>query len=108
MPLEEDWRYETVSGKKVIMRWSLEYSDMTMYYWFELAKILGIRDKSREERKEILKDHKVLSWLTSDLSLPWGFWHDKTGKCLWLNTGWVVWWEKLKKLLAWFDIKVDE
>ena len=108
MSLEEWWKYETVSWNKVRMQWSFELEEMMMYYESELSEILNISNKSEEEREKILRNQKVVYGLIDNFIMPSGRRHAETGKCLWGNTGWVMWsGDALKKKLQKFDIKID-
>ncbi len=107
MALEEWWKYETVSWNKVRIQWSFELDEMLMYYGFELSEILNIFDKSEAEREKILSQQQIVYWLTDNHIMPKGFRHAQTGKCLWGNTGWVMWsGDVLKKKLQKFDINL--
>ena len=109
MALEEYGKYQTVSWKKVHMRSAMKQEEMMYYYRWELIEMLGIVNESDKNKEEILSDHKVLVWLTDDLIMPSGFWDNKTGKCLWWNTGWVMWrGNELRKKLSRFDIETEE
>lgn len=104
LPLEENWKYITVWWNTVHMRWCV---DMIMDFSYQIITILGISvDDYFNDQDNILNSNHILSWLTDDLIVPWGYWHQESGKCLSLNTWWVAWnWEKLKNLISRFDIK---
>lgn len=105
--LEEYEKYESVQGKKVHLSKAIDHQDMIIYYGSEIFKILWKELPWREEMQEQLKDEKVIGWLTNDLSMPSGYRHQKSWKCLWGNTPMPAHSEKYEPYLAQFDIKTE-
>lgn len=105
--LEEHGKYESKEGKKIHLSEAIDHQQMIMYYWSEIFKIIGNELPWREETQEKLKEEKVISGLTEDISMPSGYWHQKSGKCLWGNTPMPPHSEKYELYLARFDIKTQ-
>jgi len=105
--LEEHGKYESIQGKKIHLSQAIEHQQMIMYYGTEIVKILWISLPWWEETQRILKDEKVIGGLTSDLSMPNWYRHQKSGKCLWGNTPMPHHSEKYNPYLANFDIKME-
>jgi len=108
MLLEETWKYETVSGITVRMRWKID--DIWLDFCWKIMDILNLSaDEYFDNLDKIEERNHILSWLTNDDIMPGGYWHQESGKCLGWNTGWVVGnWEKYKKFIKGFDIKIKE
>ena len=102
--LEEYGKYETISGKKVHLEWTLPFEKMVRWYWREILEILWKTKIERDEWEESLKEQEVIVGLTNDLMMPSSHRHRQSGKCLWGN-GPSITGEKLENYLKTFDIE---
>jgi len=105
--LEEYGKYESTQGKKIHLASAIDHQQMILYHGSEILKTLWIDLPWREEMQEQLKSEKVIEGLTDDLSMPSGYRHQKSGKCLWGNTPMPTHSEKYEPYLAKFDIKTE-
>jgi len=109
MSLQEGKEYESIGKHKITIKENFDYEEMIASYEEELSEILGIGNKTPEEREKILKNHQIFLGSTDDpKTMPSGIWHAQSGKCLGGNT----WsrdknWTAKKNKLKDFDINID-
>ncbi|MDP2104331.1 MAG: hypothetical protein Q8K26_05415 [Candidatus Gracilibacteria bacterium] len=110
MPLDENGRYVSVAKHRVNMRGTIEDGIVCSGFSYQIMKILDMTiEEYYDNIDRVEKENHILSGLTSDFTMPGGYWHQETGKCLGGNTGGVVGnGEKYENFIRGFDIKIDE
>lgn len=100
MLLEEYTNYKTVKGKQVN---TMRYIEISIWYDYEILKILQKTKEEFDEQQKILETQHLLSWLVDDHRVPSATRHAESGKCLSFNS----WGNRALKLED-FDIDITD
>lgn len=79
-----------MGGYSVTITGNLKKDEMILRFWSQLLDILDVKDQFDEYTEELLADQTVVTGLTDNHLLPRAYRHEKTGKCIWGNTWWVI------------------